>query len=265
MATGLSYYIDRMVRCLQQIASAPYTVEKVVKSGSLGKGTATDASDIDLVVFFNGLHSISDLENSRGILLWLIENQVQRTWQGPITLKKKTSRSISYRLPDGVEVDILPAFDVQREIGGPSAIYNAMDHYPGSNVQAAQQYSASLAPLQVEFVKKADCRVKEAARMLKEWKEGNHLDIRSYSLELLAIYLHRPGMSTEELFRNCMVQLTNCDNLRITFNEYYSSSDYIRQLSVPYIMDPVNPYNNTLHGVDTKAVNRAATACFQHR
>ncbi|KAK7478388.1 hypothetical protein BaRGS_00030392, partial [Batillaria attramentaria] len=233
----MNAYVDSMVRCLQQISHNKYnvyTVEKVVKSGSLGKGTATSDSDIDLVVYFNGLHNIQDLERARPTLLNLIEAEVaQLNWRqflGRMVLKKKTTHSVCYILY-GTGIDILPAFDAQRELGSPSNIYQAMSQYHGPPAKAAQQYSASLATLQVEFVKQADNRVKEVIRRLKEWKESNGLDIRAYSLELLAIYCHQPSMSVGQLHKKCLEQLSNIENLRSSAPRFVVASLAMKQLA----------------------------------
>lgn len=249
-----------MVRCLQKISSPPYSVAKIFKCGSRGKGTSVDDSDIDLVVYFNGIHNIEDLKQARPILLHLIKAEITKSFQGPITLKTESRKSVSYSLGKGSDVDILPAFDVVNELRCLSNVYREMEHYQGTKASAAQEYSASLAPIQREFVKKADCRVKEAVRKMKEWKDTHNLDIRAYSLELLALSLHKPDMSTEELVKKCMCQMAHCQNLRVAFDEHYKSARYVGNQTPPYILDPVNPYNNTLHGVDSTAVVKAANA-----
>ena len=71
------------------------------------------SADIDLVVFFNGLSSISDLEASRKHLLDLLKEKVQSygPWRGRIALQNRTLFSLCYTL-DGQEIDILPACDI---------------------------------------------------------------------------------------------------------------------------------------------------------
>ena len=71
------------------------------------------SADIDLVVFFNGLSSIEDLEASREHLLNELKEKVQsyKPWRGRIELEDSTKFSLCYTL-DGQEIDILPAFDI---------------------------------------------------------------------------------------------------------------------------------------------------------
>ena len=72
-----------------------------------------ESADIDLVVFFNGLSSIQDLQRIRKSVFDLIEDFIKdyEPWQDRIEKKKRTRFSVSYFL-DGHEVDILPAFDL---------------------------------------------------------------------------------------------------------------------------------------------------------
>nr|KAG5693106.1 hypothetical protein BaRGS_014056 [Batillaria attramentaria] len=90
-------YVDAVVRTIHQISYGDYSVKEVIKAdfgnegGSLGKGTATSDSDIDLVVYFNGLHSIEDLKRMRPKLIELIEKQIRgscSTVAGEIAIHK---------------------------------------------------------------------------------------------------------------------------------------------------------------------------------
>ncbi|KAK7478391.1 hypothetical protein BaRGS_00030395, partial [Batillaria attramentaria] len=284
MCTKFNSYVDAVVRTIHQISYGDYSVKEVIKAdfgnegGSLGKGTATSDSDIDLVVYFNGLHSIEDLKRMRPKLIELIEKQIRgscSTVAVPYVASYVSSNSGVIRWPekqpsdfslqftlDDIGVDVLPAFDALAELRSPDAIYKAMERYPGGVHEAAQQYSASLTSLQRDFVKQVDSRIKDAIREMKDWsdKHGPRKSVRSYGLELLAIYMYKPQMSKDELMRKCMEQLANCGSLRVAFNTNYDSSRYTRFMQVPYIMDPANPYKNVIEGVDADGVSRAANA-----
>ncbi|PVD20450.1 hypothetical protein C0Q70_18606 [Pomacea canaliculata] len=252
--------VDRFVKYLhEQPFRSPYSVKEVIKSGSLGKGTAVrNRVDIDLVVFVNGLTSIDHLETARPELLADLEETLRQSARiQPIS---RTRFSLKYNWND-IEVDILPAVDVLSLYGSPSKVYEVMGRY-GSAGHAAQQFSASLAQLQRDFVKDVPEHVKKAIRLVKLWKKENHLDIRSYSLELLTIYVWQiagkgnPG--TDYLFCEVMSQLSTCGTLRVAFDVNYNSSFYIRSMSSPYIMDPANPYMNTLHRTSIGATSESA-------
>ena len=77
------------------------------------------SADIDLVVFFNGLSSIQDLQNSRRRLLGKLEEVVEnyRPWRGRIVFKSRSPYFVSYVLDGQKVVDILPAFDILSEHG----------------------------------------------------------------------------------------------------------------------------------------------------
>ncbi|KAK7114853.1 hypothetical protein V1264_000842 [Littorina saxatilis] len=256
--------IDAFVRFLHiDFGRKPHTVAKVVKSGSLGKGTAVRGSpDIDLVVFLNGITSIENLVDKRKELLETLEETVSSygPWRGRIKLEKRTPFFLCYTL-DGQEVDILPACDVLAREGSPSNVYRKMASYPKGKEKGAQQYSVSLAPLQIEFVKPVAEDVKRVIRLVKLWKQEKGLKIPSYTVELITIHASR-GMSpvtTNALFKEVMLLLQDCRSLRIAFNTHnYNSSDYARLLSPPYVLDPANPYMNTIYGVDEAAVSREA-------
>ena len=75
------------------------------------------SADIDLVVFFNGLSSIEDLQANRKYLLDLLEEKVQSygPWRGRIALENRTLFSLCYTL-DGQEIDILPACNIIQRV-----------------------------------------------------------------------------------------------------------------------------------------------------
>ncbi|PVD35119.1 hypothetical protein C0Q70_06400 [Pomacea canaliculata] len=248
---------DDIVRCLQQI-SHPYSVKKVIKSGSVGKGTTIrDISDIDLIAFFNDLTCIEDLIDERKVLLDSIQGALRRSLG--LIPKKRDKYILSY-MWDDFKVDIAPAFDVLSEYESPFEVYQMMEEYPKK--VAALQFSASLAPLQVSFVKPVPEQVKKVIRLLKVWKDENDLGIRSYSIEILTIYIwskkceDNPG--TDHLFREVMRQLATCGTLCVALDDNYKSSRYTRYMRQPYILDPANPYMNTLHGVSIGTVSECA-------
>ncbi|KAL8609120.1 hypothetical protein ACOMHN_046726 [Nucella lapillus] len=260
--------IDGFVRFLHsEFNNPPYTVARVLKSGSLGKGTAVrDSADIDLVVILNGLRTISDLVAQRPPLLRRLEKAVDgySPWRGKVQLQDKTRYSLCYLL-NGQEVDILPAMDIAA-YGSTLEIYKQMKSYPEGKVQAAMEFSASFAALQIEFVKPQDEALKKVIRLIKFWKKERHLDIRSYTLELLTIHTAEQGQwrDTEDLFRKVLTRLENCQSIGVGFGKHYSvcsggsSDSVLSSYSPAFVVDPANPFMNTLHGTDLDAVSKAA-------
>ncbi|KAK7478389.1 hypothetical protein BaRGS_00030393 [Batillaria attramentaria] len=278
--------VDQFVRFLHQCSDPPFTVDRVVKGGSLGKGTAVrGSSDIDLEVVFNGLSSIEELKNNREVLLDRIERAAEKyKWRGGIQQTKRTKFSIQFKL-NGKDVDVLPVFDAMKRKEGfqfqlhvdavrlylesTGDIYRQMDRYREGAEIAAKEYSASLSELQIAEVKGVDARVKDVIRLLKFWKKHSDSEatrqIPSYSMELLALHMSRRYMSLgiEDLFRKCMGKLGCCHDIRVAFDANYDSRRYTGRADPPYILDPANPLMNTLSGLDHKEVTRAAQRYFQ--
>ncbi|XP_025088637.1 2'-5'-oligoadenylate synthase 1A-like [Pomacea canaliculata] len=144
-----------------------------------------------------------------------------------IKARTRTRYSLSFEW-QGNDVDILPAFNLLSYYGSLSDVYDAMEQFGSRN--AAQELSVSLAPYQLQFVKPVPEHVKKVIRLVKLWKEENSLNIRSYSLELLTIFVWRqsgaayPG--TKYLFQELMKLLERCDELEIAFDDNYDSDTY---------------------------------------
>ncbi|KAK7478370.1 hypothetical protein BaRGS_00030374, partial [Batillaria attramentaria] len=228
--------IDKFVRAFQERFKThkPFTVAQVLKGGSLAKGTAIKGSaDIDLVVFFNGLPTVDDLKRELPNLLQIIQDEVKdhSEWKGRVKQVKVTPYSVTFTL-DGQKVDILPASEaIRRDLKSPTKIYSTIESSRDGARKAARHYSTSLAPLQVEFVKKVPGSLKGVIRLLKYWKQENNVNIRSYSLELLAIHVSQEYStlkSTNDLFRECMRLLADPSNIQIAFGQHYDSHKYTR-------------------------------------
>nr|KAG5693114.1 hypothetical protein BaRGS_014064 [Batillaria attramentaria] len=232
--------IDKFVRAFQKRFKThkPFTVAQVLKGGSLGKGTAIKGSaDIDLVVFFNGLPTVDDLKRELPNLLQIIQDEVKdhSEWKGRVKQVKVTPYSVTFTL-DGQKVDILPASEaIRRDLKSPTKIYSTIESSRDGARKAARHYSTSLAPLQVEFVKKVPGSLKGVIGLLKYWKQENNVNIRSYSLELLAIHVSQEYStlkSTNDLFRECMRLLADPSNIQIAFGQHYDSHKYTRPADV---------------------------------
>ncbi|XP_076449878.1 2'-5'-oligoadenylate synthase 1-like isoform X1 [Babylonia areolata] len=257
--------IDGFVRFLHsEFNTPPYTVNRVLKGGSLGKGTAVRGSaDIDLVVVLNGLSGVSDLVKNRRFLLDRLHQEATRykAWRGTVVLKEQTPFSLCYTL-NGQEMDVLPALNAERCV---EHLYREMRVYSGGPRAAGQELSASLAPLQIDFVKPQTEAVKRVIRLLKLWKKENGVKIRSYTLELLTIHADRTTQwrNTDDLFRRVLSLLADCRSIQVAFNVNYNSAEYTRSHQTPYVIDPANPFMNTLDRMNPGAISRAASAMLQ--
>ncbi|XP_076449573.1 CBASS oligonucleotide cyclase CdnC-like [Babylonia areolata] len=245
--------IDRFVRFLQNhFNERPHTVARVVKNGSLGKDTVISGSgDIDLGVVFNGFLDIEHFSEQRETLLYDLDHVVQsyRPWRRDVRLVDSNRYLRSYTL-HGQTIDVLPVLDYQKAYDDLQHVYWSMESHTEGREQAAQEFSGSLQPLQTKFVREQDEDVKRVMRLLKCWKEEKEVPIRSCTLELLAIHVDQRVCwdDTEDLFYNVMKRLANCRFQRVAFDHYYQSRQYVRGRRAPFVMDPANPYMDTLDG-----------------
>ncbi|XP_040587306.1 2'-5'-oligoadenylate synthase 1A-like [Mesocricetus auratus] len=265
-------------RCFQG-ADHPVRVSKVVKGGSLGKGTALKGrSDADLVVFLSNLTSFEDQLNRRAEFIQEIKKQLcnfQRErhiwvkfevqsswWSNPRALSFKLSSS---HLHQEVEFDVLPAYDVLGHVSicstpGPE-IYKRLIR-ECTSLGKEGEFSSCFMEIQRNFLKNRTTKLKSLIRLVKHWyqlckeKLGKPLPPQ-YALELLTVYAWERGrrlfdFNTAEGFRTVLELVTKYRQLRIYWTMYYDFHDqevsnYLhRQLSGarPVILDPADPTGN---------------------
>ncbi|XP_054094891.2 2'-5'-oligoadenylate synthase 1 isoform X4 [Callithrix jacchus] len=257
-------------RCFQG-SSYPVRVSKVVKGGSSGKGTALRGrSDADLVVFLSPLTTFQDQLKYRGDFIWEIRRQLkacQRERVFSVKFEVQTShwdspRALSFVLSspclrEGVEFDVLPAFDAlaHRGVHLPAErgrvlhlLHRTTEKLPeAAPPQAQEPHSPSQA-----LVPKCMALL---PGMCKE-ELGKPLPPQ-YALELLTVYAWEQGsmetdFNTAQGFRTVLELVINYQQLCIYWTVYYdfknpSIREYLsRQLSKPrpVILDPADPTGN---------------------
>ncbi|XP_075852707.1 2'-5'-oligoadenylate synthase 1 isoform X5 [Microcebus murinus] len=260
-------------RCFQG-ASHPVRVSKVVKGGSSGKGTALRGrSDADLVVFLSPLRSFQDQLTLRGLFIEEIRKQLEacqreRTFSVKFEVQNPrwdNPRVLSFvlcspQLQEGVEFDVLPAFDALAHLGvqlpgergrvlhllhGATA---RLPEAPSSQAEEPHPPSQALVP-NGAFLPPA---------LLGPCKEelGKPLPPK-YALELLTVYAWEqgsmaPGFITAQGFQTVLELVINYQHLCIYWTLYYDSKnpdigEYLqRQLKKPrpVILDPADPTGN---------------------
>ncbi|XP_052807888.1 2'-5'-oligoadenylate synthase 1-like [Mya arenaria] len=257
--TSCNTIVDRLVHFLQNNVSGRLRPRRVVKSGSLGKGTAVRGkSDIDLVLM---LAAYTDVEALlKDIKALLAELQTYLVRYGEARLERVTSYSVQVELTGGgvtQSVDILPAVDLL-EIGViPKEIYDKMSR-PGANIH---EYSVTLGPLQVEIIKALPAKVKDLIRIIKYWEDVKMKSVKnrkwpsSYTLELVILHAWNQAGKPESFnmahaLHAVLTLLVEHQQLKATFPDQMKySSRLLRIRSPPYIMDPTNPYNDMYHGL----------------
>lgn len=257
----------------QNAPFAGHTVAEVFKSGSVGKGTAVRGrSDIDLVVYFDDIPTVKDLKEKREQLLKHLRESVEsyKPWKGKVEVIKETRYFLKLRYGEH-EVDLVPACNIYRNIGtNPMHIFNFMEPPEKRAVhsrngrkrrnRAANEYSVSLAKLQVQFIKGQPSQVKDACRLLKYWRDEYAPDFRSYCLELIVVNEWKKGecKTATELFQKCLERIADSPNLAIAFDENYDPKEFIKDRNLPYILDPANPFMNTLAAMKSAQARRRA-------
>ncbi|CAB4030764.1 2 -5 -oligoadenylate synthase 3-like [Paramuricea clavata] len=234
---------------------------KIVKGGSLGKGTAIRGkSDIDLVLILNEVRNAEDLEEKlpaikEEIVKKLRRNSTQLSIVHESISGDQSRFSVKFSAEgshDNIDVDLLPTFhfeDLKR-------LYSTMK----TDKDHDAYYSAALVEQQVEFVKSYPANVKSLIRLVKHWRkkmvvpyEAKRKLPNSYVMELITIHLWEKHVgndgtfNTLKAFHSVMEELKNWKSLKIIWTKNYPRCevpDDIRTKSGPLLMDPANPMNN---------------------
>ncbi|NWV77991.1 OASL2 protein, partial [Dasyornis broadbenti] len=253
-------------------------VQKTVKGGSAGKGTALKKnSDADVVLFLSCLPSYQEQKMNRKVILDLIMIRLnacrehlqfhvcisEPKYKGPDNTPRSLSLTLSSKVTrESIDVDILPAYDALGQVtkdAPPNAeVYVRLLHacsHPG-------EFSPCFTELQKLFVKRYPAKLKNLLRLVKYWyKEllnpqhpNAHLPPK-YALELLTIYAWEEGTGScdsfdmAEGFRSVLELLCQHQEICIYWEKYYSLQhreigDHVKGLlrsPRPIILDPADP------------------------
>ncbi|XP_041370650.1 2'-5'-oligoadenylate synthase 1A-like [Gigantopelta aegis] len=261
-------------------------INKIVKGGSLGKSTAVkNKSDIDLVIFLNGIETVSKLRDVMPNILECLEglldtlvNDGQQPWARRFRHLYKSKFAVPIELEtmndldekDTREIDLLPAVDIIKSVGSIKKIYEEMDSVDDN---LRRYFSASLSPLQLKFVQEAtaSAKVKDLIQFMKHWAKVNDVPVRSYFLELVVIHVQREhperDFDIDERCKDVFRVLARCDGLKIVFNNNYDVTLYrnAKTNEVPHVLCPSNPYMNTAPNVhNAKIVSRLAKEALDY-
>ncbi|XP_053136079.1 2'-5'-oligoadenylate synthase 2-like isoform X2 [Hemicordylus capensis] len=250
-------------------------VLKVVKGGSLGKGTALKgSSDADMVLFLKSFEGYTDQKNTQTEIILKIKERLKE-WQKQtpfdmsIDEKWNTPRSINFELSssgftESIKFDVLPAYDALGQYNG--------DYKPDPQVYiklikaggSAGEFSRCFTELQRNFISRCDTKVKNLIRLVKYWYRKYKLRLRGkaslppkYAMELLAVYAWErgsgnPNFDTAEGFRTVLWLIEHYKELCIFWTTYYDfENETIKQhlqeqlqKPRPVILDPADPTGN---------------------
>ncbi|NXP41674.1 OASL2 protein, partial [Leiothrix lutea] len=253
-------------------------VQKTVKGGSAGKGTALkNKSDADVVLFLSCLNSYQEQKENRKDMLDLIMERLKACreslrfnvyisepkYKGPDSTPRSLSLTLSSKMTgESIDVDILPAYDalgqVTQDAPPDPEVYvrllRACSH-PGD-------FSPCFTELQKMFVKYFPAKLKNLLRLVKYWyKELLNPQYPSanlppkYALELLTIYAWEEGTNScnsfdmAQGFRTVLELLRRHRDICIYWEKYYSLRHgeigaHVKKLlrcPRPVILDPADP------------------------
>mmetsp|Transcript_35632 Transcript_35632/g.101532 ORF Transcript_35632/g.101532 Transcript_35632/m.101532 type:complete len:564 (-) Transcript_35632:105-1796(-) len=223
-------------------------VDRVVKGGSIGKGTVIDGmADAELVFFLKGMPT-----------------QQQERWLPP--LLRSVASTLAEGLGEDVAVDdvVVTEDSVRLFVEGlqPVDLRFSPDYGSYENTikalktqgpDARRWFAASFSEERTEFVSRQPAQIKMTIRLLKWWRDqqvwSSALTRPSDEiLELVAIF--SANQSTSEDVKTAIIKvmsrLARFDELRMMWSNFYSKNDVPVALfrHRPLLMDPVNPFVN---------------------
>jgi len=222
--------------------------ERVVKGGSIAKGSAiSGVSDAELVFFVQGVPQTSHekwlpslLRATHGVLsehlssehgvegLCVTEDSVQMKVKGIIT----------------VDLRFSPVFE---------SFSKVIQTIGNQGPEVRKHYTASLVQERTQFIAKQPGHVKVTIRLLKWWRDQQEWSSKLLRpsdeiLELLAVYSAVQSKPADQRIAvaNVMLLLSQFNDLQIVWSNYYSKEDVWAPLlrQRPLLMDPTNPFVN---------------------
>jgi hypothetical protein len=223
-------------------------VERVVKGGSIAKGSAvTGVSDAEIVFFLNGLPTTGHdkwlpplLRATAGVLS---EHLSSDQGVDGVTI---SDDSVNMKVKGIISVDVRfsPVFDSFAQV---------IQSIGSQGPEVRRFYLPSLVQERTQFIAKQPGHVKVTIRLLKWWRDqqcwSNKLVRPSDdTLELLAVYSAVQTRPTDQRIAvaNVMLLLSQFNDLQIVWSNYYGKDDVWAPLlrQRPLLMDPTNPFIN---------------------
>ncbi|XP_028407251.1 2'-5'-oligoadenylate synthase 3-like isoform X1 [Dendronephthya gigantea] len=246
--------------------------DKIVKGGSLGKGTAVKGRcDIDLVMVLNEVEDAAELkENLPTIINDVIGKLRQNRAKLAIIPNSLTNARFLVKFSvqgehGKIDVDLLPTFKVTDL----QSLYRKMK----TDTHNKEYYSVALAEQQVDFFDDCPTKVKSLIRLVKYWKKKMVPDFssgrripNSYLMELIIIHLWEENTDRDERFKTLkafhgvMKTLNEYQSLNVIWTENYRITDipYHVRCTRPLVMDPANPMNNVCEPFVWEEISMAA-------
>ncbi|XP_062038827.1 2'-5'-oligoadenylate synthase 3 [Lepus europaeus] len=253
-------------------------IQKIIKGGSMAKGTALkNSSDADLVVFPSSLQSYASQKTERAQVLREIREQLQAYQQKQQlevifeVSKWKNPRVLSFSLKsrkhhEYIHVDVLPAFNALGQLNSGSTpdpkVYTELIRlYKSPDDVLGGEFSTCFTELQRNFIVSRPTKLKDLIRLVKHWYQQCERKLKSrgslppkYALELLTVYAWEQGSGAEDFdtaegFRTVLDLVAQYQQLCVFWTVNYSlDEDTMRtfllaqiQKTRPVILDPAEP------------------------
>ena len=222
-----------------------FTLQKIMLSGSLAKGTALRSlNDIDVACYISG----ADAPQSVSALLTYLAERLRKAFPNftPDQVQPQTySVTVSFR-GSGLDVDVVPIlYD-----GDPQWYGNLVSQDDGSFLKTS-------IPLHLEFAgkrKKAqDKHFAQVVRLVKFWacrqkQERDGFRFKSFMIEMIMAKLCDEGLELSdypEALQHFFTYVASSGlRERIAFSDYYPLSSIGAFAEPMRIIDPVNAVNN---------------------
>ena len=263
-------YRDRVNRLRDRLnkkiaSDASLDLVKMLHSGSVAKGTALrTVNDLDVAVYVKRSAAPTD---DRELLPWLTGRLRDATPQMVEEQFIPQDHCVKVSFRSGLDVDVVPV------------LYEGDPNDYGFLVRkrTGQRVLTSI-PLHLQFIRKRKnmygLHFKQVIRLVKWWKKievrrDPDFRFKSFMIELLVAHLADNGVI---LLRDYPIAMENVFTYivktelttRITFNDYYSSSEVSTKERKPIqIIDPVNPQNNV--GENYSDADRKRIVAAAHR
>jgi len=233
----------------QAVSEATFLkVDRAVKGGSVGKGTAISGLNDAQVVFF--VHGLPPSGHER----WL--PPLLRAVAGVLVERLEGVRGFEgiHATEDAVHVSVKGLLSVEIRFSPVFATYvQAVQLLGEQGPEARRFYSPSLVDQRTQFIARQPSSVKNTIRLMKWWRDQQEWSSKLVRptdeiLELVTVYSAVQTQPTDQrqAIANILTLMTRFDELRVVWSNYYNKGDVWAPLlrQRPLLMDPVNPFVN---------------------
>lgn len=253
--------MQRIFLTLQQ--KSRYKLDRCRLTGGVAKKTSIASHfDYDCVIYVNNEDPpFKDILDEWEDILTL-QSSI------PIENPHLTQCSIQFSIK-GFDYDLLPApnyatatQDIQQQVG---TIWSKIRNNRTTDI--SYLYSSGLSELAVQFLKNQSAFIHDLCRLAKFWNGTVLFEARvsgrSSIIEYLAVKCGQDeeqaalngSLSLSRAFRRFLTLLTKHQSIGIVFYDFYRDS-LVPQYQKPFLIDPSNPFNNLLNGVDAEFMPR---------